>query len=264
MTKREKVREIIFGTETPGGKAFDVILIIAILISVGAVMLASIEGLQKKYGDLFRVIEWGVTILFTLEYILRLYSALKWSRYIFSFFGVVDLLAILPTYVSLILPGSHQHLLAIRVFRMLRVFRVFGLGAFMKETRYLLAAIRLSGRRILVFLLAVFTIVVTMGSVMYVVESPGAGFTSIPRSVYWAIVTLTTVGYGDISPQTSLGQTISSIIMILGYSLIVVPTGFISAAAATVSSATKRECPACNKTGHDEDARFCNRCGGAI
>lgn len=263
MTRRDKIRIIIFGTETPAGKAFDVALIIAILLSVTVIMLGSITRIQEEYGDLLRIIEWCLTILFTIEYILRVYTAIRWSRYVVSFFGVVDLLAILPAYISLILPTSH-YLTAIRILRVLRVFRVFGLPAFMKETRTLLAAIRLSGRRILVFLLAVLTIVVIMGSVMYVVESPEAGFDSIPRSVYWAIVTLTTVGYGDISPQSSIGQTIAAIIMIMGYSLIVVPTGFISVAMTTVSKKAARACPACDKEGHDEDALYCKHCGGSL
>ncbi len=265
MITRERLQEIIFEADTPAGKAFDIILIISVLISVVAVMLESITAVEARYGAGLRGIEWFFTILFTVEYVLRLYAVQKSLRYAFSFFGIVDLLAILPTYIGFIIPGSH-YFLTIRILRVLRIFRVFKLAAYIKEIDQLIAALRASRRRILVFLLTVLTLVVMLGSFMYMIEGAQAGFTSIPRSVYWAIVTLTTVGYGDISPQTGIGQTLAAVIMILGYSLIVVPTGFVTVA---YSHRTKREksgrvCQKCGCDEHDEDAGFCERCGNEL
>ena len=265
MITKERLREIIFKTDTRAGKAFDVALIVSVLISVAAVMLGSIATIEAKYGSFLRFLEWFFTIAFTIEYILRLYTVEKPAKYALSFFGIVDLLAILPTYISILVLGSH-YFMTIRILRVLRIFRVFKLVAFIKETNKLLTALRNSSRRILVFLLAVLTLVVMQGAIMYTVEDAEAGFTSIPRSIYWAIVTLTTVGYGDISPRTGLGQALAAVIMILGYSLIVVPTGFVSVAlsAEVKKEKIKKTCQQCKKDEHDEDAIFCKFCGGKL
>ncbi len=262
MISKKRLQEIIFEADTPAGKAFDVILIISVLLSVAAVMLDSIAAVEIQYGGLLNKIEWVFTILFSIEYILRLYTVQKSVRYAFSFFGIVDFLAILPTYIGLIIPGGH-FFMTIRILRVLRIFRVLKLVTFIKETNQLIIAIKASFRRILVFLLFVFTLVVVLGAVMYIVEGAKAGFTSIPRSVYWAIVTLTTVGYGDISPQTGIGQTLAAVIMILGYSIIVVPTGFVSVAlsARVDKESKKRVCRHCNKEEYNNEAVFCKFCG---
>lgn len=262
MMKKKRLQEIIFEADTPAGKAFDVILIVSVLISVMAVMLESIESVEARYGEVLRSVEWFFTILFSIEYALRLYAVQKSFRYALSFFGIVDFLAILPTYIDLFIPGSH-YFMAIRILRVLRIFRVFKLVAYIKETDLLIAALKASRRRILVFLLAVLTLVVMLGAFMYMIEGADAGFTSIPRSVYWAVVTLTTVGYGDISPKTGVGQTLAALIMILGYSLIVVPTGFVTVAysAAGKRGTSRRVCQKCGCDDHDEDAGFCKLCG---
>ncbi len=265
MNARNRIRTILFGTETPGGKIFDIFLIIVILCSITVVMLDSVNSISARWGAALNWLEWFFTILFTVEYILRLYSARYRLRYAASFFGLVDFVAVAPTYLGLLIPGTH-YILTVRLLRLLRIFRVLKLTAYVKEVNLLTEALRASGRRIVVFLFFVLTLVVMLGAAMYVVETPQAGFTSIPRSVYWAIVTLTTVGYGDISPKTELGQTIAALIMIMGYSLIVVPTGFISIAASMGRQADKddRKCPACGLQGHDADARFCRRCGARL
>ncbi|MEM6645703.1 MAG: ion transporter [Bacteroidota bacterium] len=263
---RQRTHDIIFGADTPAGKAFDVALIIAIVMSVAAVMLESIAHIAADYGPLLRVAEWGFTILFTIEYALRIYAVAKPRTYIFSFFGVVDLLAILPTYLSLLLPGT-QYLLVIRLLRILRVFRVLKLVQFLEEAQLLKEALRASSRKITVFMFTVVTLVVIVGSLMYLIESPETGFTSIPRSIYWAIVTLTTVGYGDISPQTDLGQFLASIVMILGYAIIAVPTGIVTVEltrAERESMASARSCSACASTGHAPDAVYCKYCGDEL
>lgn len=262
MISKKRLREIIFEADTPAGKTFDVLLIISVILSVGAVMLESIGAIEARLGGFLRGIEWLFTILFTIEYVLRLYSVQKNLRYAFSFFGIVDLLSILPTYIGILLPGSH-YFMTIRILRVLRIFRVFKLAAFIKETNQMVIALKASGRRILIFLLFVLTLVVVLGAVMYIVEDADAGFTSIPRSIYWAIVTLTTVGYGDISPQTATGQALAAIIMILGYSIIVVPTGFISVALSVEGKNEKRSqvCLNCKKEEFDNEAQFCKFCG---
>ena len=262
MITKARLRDIIFKTDTRAGKAFDVALIISVLISVAAVILGSITSIEARYGRVLRFLEWFFTIAFTVEYILRLYTVQKPVKYALSFFGIVDLLAILPTYISILVLGSH-YFMTIRILRVLRIFRVFKLVAFIKETNQLLTALRASSRRILVFLLTVLTLVVMLGAIMYTVEDADAGFTSIPRSIYWAIVTLTTVGYGDISPGTGLGQALAAVIMILGYSLIVVPTGFVSVAfsAEVKKKNIQRTCRHCKKDEHDDDAVFCKFCG---
>ena len=258
---RARLHEIIFGTDTPAGKTFDVVLIVSILLSVAAVTLESITSLGQRYGGILRAAEWGFTIVFTLEYVLRLIVAPHPIRYARSFFGLVDLLSILPTYLSLIFPGG-QALASVRALRLLRVFRVLKLAHFMKEASVLMRALRASSRKITVFVLTLFTLVTILGSLMYLVEGPASGFTSIPRGVYWAIVTLTTVGYGDITPVTPQGQVIASMVMVMGYGIIAVPTGIVTAeltAAAHAQSAA--ECPSCSRAGHETDARHCKYCG---
>ena len=253
--------EIIFEANTPAGKWFDIILIVCILLSVIAVMLASINSVEEKYGRLLYTVEWIFTILFTIEYILRLLCVGKPMRYVVSFFGIVDLLAVLPTYASLLFLGS-GYLSVVRVLRVLRIFRVLKLGRLTKEASILKEALYASRRKILVFLFAVLTLVVIIGSLMYVIEDEENGFTSIPRSIYWAIVTLTTVGYGDISPQSSIGQFLAAIVMILGYSIIAVPTGIVTVELSqTYNKSNTQVCPNCSAEGHDLDARYCKFCG---
>jgi voltage-gated potassium channel len=259
---RTKIYEVIFEADTTSGKLFDVLLICAILLSVTVVFLESIEELKSDYGKIFNALEWGFTILFTVEYLLRLISVNKPLKYVFSFYGIIDFLSIVPTYLSLIIVGS-QYLLAIRILRLLRVFRVFKLTHLLKQSNVLIEALKASRGKIAVFLFAVLTSVVVIGAIIYVVEGPENGFTSIPLSMYWAIVTLTTVGYGDISPQTPLGQFIASIVMIMGYAIIAVPTGIVSVeiASATRKQVTTQVCPYCLAEGHDKDAVHCKFCG---
>ena len=263
---RDKLHEIIFEAETPAGKTFDVILIFCILSSVTAVILESVENIADRYGDTLHAIEWFFTILFTIEYTLRLVSVKRPLRYATSFYGIVDLLAIIPTYLSVLIPGS-QSLLTIRMLRLLRVFRVFKLRAYLSEATIITDALKASQRKIIVFLTAVITIVVIMGSLVYVIEGEENGFTDIPTGIYWAIVTLTTVGYGDISPQTPLGQTIASVVMVMGYGIIAVPTGIVTveiSRAAQRKGASTRSCAECGSEGHDLDAAYCKRCGAAL
>ena len=261
---KQKLHEIIFEADTKAGKLFDIILIISIILSIIAVMLDSTLEYNIKYGDELFMIEWFFTILFTIEYLLRIYSIGKPMKYITSFYGVIDLLAIAPTYVSLLIPGS-QFFLVIRVLRVLRVFRVLKFVQYISEATYLMNALRASRRKITVFLFSVVTLVVIMGSFMYLIEGVENGFTSIPRSIYWSIVTLTTVGYGDISPQTPLGQILASVIMILGYGIIAVPTGIVTAEMAFEKRRTKTQaCPQCSSEGHDDDAVHCKYCGAKL
>jgi len=262
---RERIHEIIFEADTPAGKAFDVSLLVLIILSVVAVMLESTDTVAARYGDELRTFEWVVTILFTIEYLLRLYCVRRPARYARSFFGIVDLLAILPTYLSLFIPGA-QSLLVIRALRLLRVFRVLKLAHFVGEASELTAALRASARKIIVFLGAVLTIVVIVGSIMYLIEGEANGFTSIPVSIYWAIVTMTTVGYGDIAPQTPLGKILASAIMIMGYGIIAVPTGIVSVelAGVTRKKINTQACPDCGVSGHDHDAVHCKYCGARV
>ncbi len=260
---RAKLHEIIFEADTAAGKAFDVGLLLAILISVIAVMLESVDSIRANHGRLIRGAEWFFTLLFTVEYVLRLVSVKRPLRYARSFFGLVDLIAILPTYLSVILPGA-QSLLVVRVLRLLRIFRVLKLVSFLGEAEVLLTALRASRPKITVFLGAVLSTVVIMGAVMYLVEGAEHGFDSIPRGMYWAIVTMTTVGFGDITPKTVAGQFIASILMILGYGIIAVPTGIVSvelAAAARQTELNPVACPGCGAQGHDLDAIHCKHCG---
>jgi len=261
-TRRERLHVIIFGADTPAGKAFDVVLLALIIASVAAVVLESVHWIRDDFGLLLRVFEWLVTVLFTVEYGLRLYCVDRPARYARSFFGIVDLLAILPTYLSFVIPGA-QSLLVIRGLRLLRVFRVLKLVHFVGEATQLRVALQASVRKIIVFLGAVLTIVVIVGSVMYLIEGEEHGFENIPDSIYWAIVTMTTVGYGDMAPQTPFGKALASVIMILGYGIIAVPTGIVSVELAGVvrRSATGRACPGCGAQGHDHDAQHCKYCG---
>lgn len=261
-TRREILREVIFEADTPAGKLFDVVLIIAILLSVGVVMLDSIKSLQEEWGHTFYALEWVFTILFTIEYILRLYCIGKPSKYAFSFFGIIDLLAILPTYISLFIPGT-RYIAIVRILRVLRVFRILKIAQYVSEVEVLMRAVRASGRKITVFLFAMVTMVVILGSLMYIIEGSEDEFTSIPQSIYWAIVTLTTVGYGDMAPKTPVGQAFAAFIMIVGYSIIAVPTGIVTV---ELSRSVRSElntiiCPDCSAEGHDPDAVYCKHCG---
>ncbi len=257
---RTRLNQIIFGTDTIEGRLFDKILIIIIALSVLIVFLDTLSGIHLEYGRIFFILEWFFTIVFTLEYILRIITSREPLKYITSFYGLIDLLSVLPTYLSLILTGG-QYLIAIRILRLLRIFRVFKLGRFLWASRYLMVAVRNSRHKIVVFLWFVIIIVVVMGSVMYIVEGPSHGFTSIPNSIYWAVVTLTTVGYGDISPQTGLGKFVASIIMIIGYGVIAVPTGIFAAEMARAKNFTGNECKHCGNRNNELDALYCKQCG---
>jgi voltage-gated potassium channel len=263
---QHRLHEIIFEADTRAGKWFDIILIISIIASVLVVMLDSISTYRRDYGALLYAAEWVFTLLFTIEYLLRLFCVKKPFNYAVSFYGIIDLCAILPTYISLFLPGS-QYLIVIRVLRVLRVFRVLKLVLYIGEASTLARALVASRRKIIVFLITVFTLVIIFGSFMYIIEGAQNGFTSIPKSVYWAIVTMTTVGYGDISPQTNAGQALASLIMIFGYAIIAVPTGIVTtemALATTRVTQTTQACPSCMAHGHEEDAVFCKLCGAEL
>jgi voltage-gated potassium channel len=262
---RSTLHEVIFEAETRSGKLFDIFLIIFILLSVLIVMLDSVNQISADYGAFFFILEWIFTLLFTLEYILRLLAVGQPLKYAKSFFGVIDLLSFLPTYFSLFLPGS-QYFMVLRILRVLRIFRVLKLVQFLREVRMLRQALRASGRKIAVFLFTVITLVVIFGSLMYIIEGEENGFTSIPVSIYWSIVTLTTVGYGDISPNTGLGRAIAAIVMILGYSIIAVPTGIVSVemGKAFKDAVSAEACPQCSAEGHDTDAIYCKFCGSKL
>jgi len=262
---RERMHEVIFEADTPSGKTFDVVLLIAILLSVASVVLESVGSIRERYGTVLRIAEWFFTILFTIEYVARLLCVRRPARYAFSFFGIVDLLAILPTYLSPFVAGS-QSLLVIRALRLLRVFRVFKAVRYVGEVTSLVTAIRATRAKITVFLFAVMTIVTIMGALMYVIEGKASGFTSIPRGIYWAIVTVTTVGYGDLAPQTVLGQAVAAVAMVMGYSLIIIPTGIFSMelVQAARRSITTQSCPECLREGHDADAAHCKHCGAGL
>lgn len=261
---RDQTHQIIFEADTFWGKTFDIALLVFILGSVIAVMLETVDPIQARLGKLLFILEWVFTIFFTIEYILRIWCVNKPWKYITSFFGVVDLLSILPSYLSLIFTGTH-YLVVIRAFRLMRVFRIFKLGHFLNESSGIMEALKASRAKITVFLLFISLVVVILGSLMYLVEGDAdSGFTSIPRSIYWAIVTLTTVGYGDITPSTSLGQFISACVMVLGYAVIAVPTGIVTAELTEVKRKqefTTISCPSCSNEGHDPDATYCKFCG---
>ncbi|RKX43019.1 MAG: ion transporter [Verrucomicrobia bacterium] len=260
---KKSLYEIIFEADTPAGKRFDVLLFIAIMVSVLFTMLMSVHSIRASYGTLLWISNALLTLLFTVEYGLRLYCAPKPVRYARSFFGVVDLLAVLPFYIGLFIPGT-RFLDVVKVLRMLRIFRVLKMAQYVGEADLLMNALIASRRKIGIFVVAILTVVVIVGSLMYVIEGEANGFTSIPRSVYWAIVTLTTVGYGDISPQTNIGQALAACIMIMGYSIIAVPTGIITAELGLSAARQKknaRSCNACGYAEHDSDAEFCKQCG---
>jgi voltage-gated potassium channel len=263
---KSRLHEIIYESNTVAGKAFDVSLLVLIIASIIVVMLDSIEHWHIRYGDLFLRMEWIFTILFSIEYLLRLISLKKPLKYIFSFLGIIDLLSIIPTYLSVFYAGS-QSLLVLRSLRLIRVFRIFKLTHFLSEMQFLGGAIRGSLRKISIFMLVVLTLVIILGSVMYLIEQGQNGFASIPDSIYWAIVTITTVGYGDISPVTAAGKFVASIIMLLGYGIIAVPTGIITTEM-TLALKAKRDkhetCTSCGREGHDNDARFCKYCGALL
>jgi voltage-gated potassium channel len=259
---RRKLHEVIFEADTPTGKWFDIILIVSIGLSVLAVMLDSVQSFKAAFGQWLFYAEWIFTILFTIEYILRLISITRPWSYATSFFGVVDLLAILPTYISLVYAGG-QYLLVIRLLRILRVFRVLKLVQYVRESRVLVHALRKSQRKITIFIFTVLTLVTILGSFMYLIEGEANGFTSIPKSIYWAIVTLTTVGYGDVIPHTVIGQFVSVVIMIMGYGIIAVPTGIVTVEMSQAFKARGaiRACRSCSADNHDEDAVYCKHCG---
>jgi len=254
---------IIFEADTPLGKYFDVTLLVSILLSVIVVMLESVEHLKSSYGNVFYILEWSFTALFTVEYIARLVVIKRPSKYAFSFFGLVDLVSIIPTYLSLFVVGFHS-LLVIRSLRLLRVFRIFKLMRFLGEANQLSTALRASRNKIIVFMGVVSVSVAILGTLMYLIEGGENGFTSIPRSIYWAIVTLTTVGYGDIAPHTILGQIVASLVMILGYGIIAVPTGIVTSEIAMQKRQDQfnpKACSSCSKEGHEKDAEYCKYCG---
>ncbi|MEO5967282.1 MAG: ion transporter [Ferruginibacter sp.] len=263
---RAKLHEIIFEANTREGKLFDVLLLIFIILSILTVMLDSVDELHEKFGTAFFVLEWVFTIIFTLEYFLRIISLRKPFLYVVSFLGIIDLLAIIPMYISLLLVGA-QSLLVLRALRLLRIFRIFKLSHFVSEMNFLSSALKKSMKKISIFMLFVLTLVIILGSVMYLVEPASNGFSSIPNSIYWAIVTITTVGYGDMAPITPLGKILSSFIMLLGYGIIAVPTGIITsemAVAIRSKNISSEVCPSCGKEGHEKDAKFCKFCSSEL
>lgn len=264
---RSRLHDVIYESNTAAGKAFDIALLLLIITSILVIMLDSIEYYNQQYGRVFYIMEWVFTILFTIEYILRLVTIKRPLLYMVSFLGIIDLLAIIPGYLSIFYVGA-QSLLVLRALRLLRIFRIFKLTHFLSEMRFLGGAMRGSIKKITIFMLVVLTLVIILGSVMYLVEKDNnKDFASIPESIYWAIVTITTVGYGDISPVTSLGKFVASIIMLMGYGIIAVPTGIITtemALAIRRKEENHEVCPHCGKEGHDADARFCKSCGGAL
>jgi voltage-gated potassium channel len=265
MSVRSKLHEVIFEADTPKGRFFDISLIFCILTSIVVIMLDSVESMSEKYGELFRILEWTFTALFTIEYILRIISMKRASSYVFSFYGIIDFFSIVPTYLSILLPGS-QYLLSIRFLRILRIFRVLKLMQFVSEASVMAKSMRQSLPKVSVFLLSIFILVTIFGAVMYMVEGKENGFDSIPHAIYWAVVTLSTVGYGDITPQTPLGQGISAIIMVLGYGTIAVPTGIVTAELTknAMSRTNTQACPVCGLARHDDDASFCKACGESL
>src|SRR5918993_734349 len=263
---KSRLYEIVFESDTPEGKTYDIALLICIIASVIVVALESISTLSIQFDRGLYIVEWFFTIIFTIDYVARLWIVKRKRKYIFSFFGIIDLLSIVPTYLGLFLVGA-QSLMVIRSIRLLRIFRIFKLSRYVGEGQNLAQALRSSRHKITVFLVTIMTAVIITGTIMYMVEGPEHGFTSIPKSIYWAIVTMTTVGYGDLAPQTPLGQTLASFIMILGYGIIAVPTGIVSAemvAQKHKKKLTTQVCPHCLKEGHDYDAVCCKYCGGTL
>jgi len=259
---RKRLHDIIFQHDAPAERAFDVVVIAAIVLSVVVVMLDSVESIAARYGDVLYVAEWFFTVLFTIEYLLRLWTSPRPLAYARSFYGVVDLLSVLPTWLSVLFPPG-RFLVVLRVLRVLRVFRILKLAEYVEQGAVLSAALRASRYKITVFVSAVLTLSVIVGSLMYLIEGPSAGFTSIPQSVYWAIVTLTTVGYGDIAPASPLGKSLAATLMIMGYGIIAVPTGIVTLELdrASRSSGVRRPCPGCGVDRHEPDSTYCRHCG---
>ena len=259
---KQKLYVIIFKADTRPGKIFDITLLILILISILAVMLESVSSIDSKYGNILNIIEWVITFFFTVEYILRIWVVRKPFKYIFSFYGIIDLMAILPSFLEIFFTGAHG-MIIIRALRLLRVFRLFKITRYTSESNQLMRALKASRTKISIFLFTVVTIVIVIGTLMYLVEGEENGFTSIPKSIYWAITTLTTVGYGDIAPGTNLGQFLASIVMIIGYAIIAVPTGIVTAeiSRSRHTDNSAQRCPKCLKEGHDSDAKNCKFCG---
>jgi voltage-gated potassium channel len=265
---KEKIFTVIFEADTRAGKLFDLALLVLILLSIVIVMLESVPSLEARYGSIFMVFEWSLTALFTIEYLLRLYCVKKPMRYATSFYGLVDLLSILPTYLSMLLPQT-RFLLVIRSLRLMRIFRILKLTHFVQEGRHIVLSLKASLRRIFIFLVFVLLLSVILGAMVYVVESDvNSSFSSIPQSVYWAIVTITTVGYGDISPVTPLGKLLASLIMLLGYGILAVPTGIVTLELSRHQHGEEKmvtqHCPNCANESHDPDAKFCKRCGSEL
>jgi len=269
VTKQDKENlwHIIFETDTRIGKLFDITLIVLILVSILVVILESVNSLQDNFGLIFKYLEWFITIVFTIEYIVRLWIVRHPIKFVFSFFGIIDFLAFLPSYLGLVITGT-QGLMVIRALRLLRIFRVLKLNRYINESNYLIQALKASRYKISIFLYAVLMIIIIVGAIMYLVEGEQNGFDSIPRSMYWVIVTITTVGFGDIVPHTTMGQFIASFIMILGYAIIAVPTGIVSAEISRSRPAKTKQttivCQECLKEGHEEDSSFCRHCGNCM
>lgn len=263
--RKQKLRQIIFGTDTPAGRYFDISLIVCIVLSVALVFVDTIDSIHNRYGDWIRIAEWCFTGIFTLEYMLRLYCSAQPAQYARSFYGVVDLLSILPSYLALIFPGA-SFTLVIRVLRLFRIFRVLKLLRYLSEGNLLLRAMMQSSRKVFLFFFSVSLIVMVLSAIMYVVEGPEHGFTSMPKSIYWTIVTITTVGYGDITPQTTLGQGIAALTMLIGYSIIAIPTGILTSEISQemVRKKDLRRCSNCLKMGHEVSALYCDKCGSEL
>ena len=260
---RARLHQVVFESNTKAGKLFDISLLICILLSIMIVMLDSVNSLHAQYGHIFYSIEWGFTIIFTIEYVLRLMSVSRPVKYAFSFLGIIDLLAIIPMYLSILFVGA-QSLLVLRALRILRIFRIFKLTHFLSEMSFLSTAMKNSAKKICIFMLAVLTLVIILGSLMYLIEDEQSGFSSIPESIYWSIVTITTVGYGDITPETTAGKFLASIIMMLGYGIIAVPTGILTTEMALHARSKKHGhevCQGCGREGHDDNAIYCKFCG---
>jgi voltage-gated potassium channel len=259
---RLRLYKVVFESDTPAGRVFDTIVIVAIVLSVIAVVADSLEGVTVRHGELLYRVEWMFTILFTLEYLARLACVERPLRYARSFFGIVDLAAVLPTYLAILVPEA-QVLIDVRILRLVRVFRIFKLTRYLAEVRLLGQAMANSMRKILVFLSVVIMVVLVVATLMYVIEGPQNGFTSIPKAIYWALSTITTVGYGDIVPRTELGRALASLVMLIGWGILAVPTGIVTAemTVQSLGRAAGSMCPGCGATGHDSDAAFCRRCG---
>jgi voltage-gated potassium channel len=264
QTRRERWREIIFEAETEAGRRFDVILLVMIALSVGAVVLESVKGIRVRWGGVLWTVEWVFTIFFTVEYAARLWVSRSAWKYARSFYGVVDLMSLLPTYVALLFPGG-QALMVIRILRMLRVFRVLKMIRHVNGAELLLRALYASRAKVTVFFMALATIALIAGTLMYLVEGEASGYTSIPVGVYWAVVTITTLGFGDITPLTPLGKAITTVLALTGYAVLAVPTGIVSSEISKLDGDDSSDaCPSCGVHGHLPDARFCRRCGGSL